>query len=154
MGILERMGMLILALVVGRVELRAQLRAEPDGVELGRRKQEETVTSEVLLINSGPTPIAIVNTHADCSCTVAMPEKSTLDPGEKTVLRVSVRTQTFQGPLRRLVSVETSAGVVSIPITLTLVAYDHWIPSPSVVVMLSSQKTRFPVVPITSNWMM
>jgi len=131
---------LVVALAV--VDVRAQLKADPASVDLGRHQQEQVVTTEVKLTNSGTGTLEITGVSADCSCTAATPEKRTLAPGESTVLKISVETRAYQGLLHRNVRVQTSAGEFTLPIELTVSLYKSWVLSPSPVLLPPSQKGR------------
>ena len=143
---------LSLVLLAGGDEVRAQLKADPASVDLGRQKQEQTVSTEVKLTNPGATPVVITATTADCSCTVAKPERDHLAPGESTLLRLSVKTQSYQGALRRVVRVQTSAGELTIPIDLTVIAYEHWTVLPATIVMPPGQRGSESLTHATLNY--
>jgi hypothetical protein len=128
----------LLLLVVA--DLRAQLKSEPAALDLGQRKQEQVVISEVKLSNAGSTTIEITGVFADCSCTVATPEKRLLAPGESTPMKISIETRAYQGAIHRNVRVQTSVGELIIPIELTVSLYKSWLLEPATIVMPPSQK--------------
>ena len=134
------------------VELRAQLKSEPAALDLGQRKQEQVVTSEVKLSNAGSTAVEITGIFADCSCTVATPEKRTLAPGESTSMKIAVETRAYQGTLHRNVRVQTSAGELMIPIELTVSMFQSWLLEPATIVMTPSQKGREMSMPVTLHY--
>jgi len=141
---------LVFALV--GAEARAQLKAEPASLDLGRRQQEQVVAAEVRLTNAGAGPLEIVAVTADCSCTAGTPEKRTLAPGESTQLKIAVQTRTYLGPLHRNIRVQTSAGELTLPIELNISLYKSWELSPAVALIPPSPKGREAKLPITLQY--
>jgi Protein of unknown function (DUF1573) len=137
-----RSWLLVLALVGGAAETRAQVKAEPTRVDLGKLKQDVTASAEVQLSNPGSQPIELLGTSADCGCTVATLKTKTLAPGEHTSLGISIQTRNYQGILHRNVRVQTSAGDITIPVDMTVIPYEHWTLVPPTVVMPSSLKDQ------------
>jgi len=105
---------------------RAQLRAEPSGVDLGKQKQNLVVESTVKLINGGTTPVEISGVTADCGCTGAQPEKTSLAPGESTLLKITMQTRSYEGAIHRMLRVKTGDEVLMIPIQLTVQRFQSW----------------------------
>jgi hypothetical protein len=137
--------------IVG-ADLRAQLKADPSSLAFGRRQQEQVVAAEVKLTNAGATALEITGVLADCSCTVATPEKRTLAPGETTLLKISVETRAYQGVLHRKIHVQTSAGELTIPIELTVSLFKSWLLEPSTIVIAPSQKGREAEMEVTLQY--
>jgi hypothetical protein len=134
--------LLSLVFALAGAEVRAQLKAEPASLDLGRRQQEQVVTAEVKLTNAGAGPLEIVGVTADCSCTAATPDKRTLAPGESTPLKIAVQTRAYQGPLHRNIHVHTATGDLTIPIELKVSLYKSWELDPSVALIPPSPKGR------------
>jgi len=141
----------LLLAVVG-ADLRAQLKADPSSLALGRYQQEQVAVSEVKLTNSGSTAVEITGVLADCSCTVGTPEKNTLSPGETTLLKISVETRAYQGVLHRNVRVQTSAGELTIPVELTVSLFKSWLLEPATIILPPSQKGREAQLAITLQY--
>ena len=129
-------------LLVLVADVRAQLKAEPASLDLGQRRPEQVVTAEVVLTNTGSKALEITGTVADCSCTVATPEKRSLVPGENVAMKIAVETRAYQGPLHRNIRVTTTEGELVIPVVLTVSLYKSWQLEPSTIVMPPSQKGR------------
>jgi hypothetical protein len=55
----------------------------------GTIQQGDVVTTNFVLTNTGKTELKIHKTKASCGCTVSVPEKNQLAPGEKTNLKVT-----------------------------------------------------------------
>ncbi len=142
------LGVLFLFSVV-LFEARAQLKADPAALDLGRQVQNQVVAAEVKLTNVGLAPLSISGVTADCSCTVAKPEKSTLAPGETTSLKISVETRAALGVLHRVVRVASSAGELVLPIELAVSNYKSWQLVPATPVMPPSTKGRVAEVAAT-----
>jgi hypothetical protein len=134
-------------------DLRAQLKTEPESLDLGRQKQDQVARGEVKLVNTGSETVEIMSVTADCSCTAGDPEKKTLAPGESTRLAISVETRSYEGELKRRVHVETSKGAVTIPVKVQVTPYTHWAFSPSPVVMPASLKGREVSSEVTLTYM-
>jgi len=141
-----------LLFVVAGGEARAQLKAEPASLDLGKHQQEQSVAAEVKLTNAGGAPLEILSVIADCSCTAATPEKRTLAPGESTPLKISVETRAYQGALHRNVHVQTSAGELLIPIVLNVSLYKSWTLNPSVIVLPSSSRGHEGTLQVTLQY--
>jgi hypothetical protein len=141
---------LFLLVVVG--EARAQLKAGPSSLNLGRRQQQQSVAAEVMLTNAGSGPLEITGVNSGCSCTVATPEKRLLAPGESTPLKIVVETRTYQGLVHRNVHVQTSAGELSIPIEVTVSLFKSWQLNPAVIVLPPSQKGRAATMAVTLEY--
>ena len=141
-----------LLLAITGADLRAQLKADPSSLDLGRRQQEQVLNAEVKLTNSGTAGLEIFGITADCSCTVATPEKHTLAPGETTLLKIAIETRAYQGTLHRNVRVQTSAGELTIPIELTVSLFKSWLLTPSTIVMSPSQKGRVAEMLVTLQY--
>jgi hypothetical protein len=133
-------------------EARAQLKAVPSSLNLGRHPQQQSVAAEVLLTNSGSGPLEIIGVNPDCSCTVATPETHLLAPGESTPLKIVVETRTYQGLVHRNIHVQTSAGELSIPIELTVSLFKSWQLNPAVIVLPPSQKGREATMSVTLEY--
>lgn len=106
---------------------RAGLVAQPASVDLGKQRQEKTVSSKLVLKNDGKGALEILRVAADCSCTAATPAKTTLQPGETTELDVSFETRTYQGVVHRRLMVQTSEGDLVIPVQAMVSPYDDWV---------------------------
>lgn len=113
----------------------AQINVEPERVELGRQKPEACAIAQVLLTNTSARSVELLSTSADCGCTVATLEAKTLPPGRSTSLTIVVDAPRTRGLMRRTVWVQTSAGQITVPLTLTVVPYDHWVITPATVVL-------------------
>ncbi len=133
-------------------DARAQIKADPATLNLGRQQQEKTVVEEVQLTNTGSGPLEILSVTADCSCTVATLDRRVLPPGASTPLKISVETRAYQGLLQRKIRVQTSAGEIVIPIELTVSLYKSWTLNPSVVVVPPSQKGREASLPVVLQY--
>ena len=144
--------LLVLALVSGAAMARAQIKAEPARVDLGKLKQDVVASAEVQLVNTGAQPVELTGTSADCGCTVATLKTKTLAPSERTTLGISVQTRNYQGIVHRTVRVQTSAGDITIPVDMTVLAYEHWTVTPSSVVMPTSLKGQEAVMQATLQY--
>lgn len=133
---------IVLATSLGAIGCRAQVVAEPAIVDMGRHQTGDIVNATVKLKNNGNVAVGVLEAVADCSCTIVQLDKRVLASGESVSLEISIDTHNYQGELRRTVVVETSTGTISIPLKVTVNAYEHWTFEPSVVVMRPTQSDQ------------
>lgn len=119
---------------------RAELKAEPAELDLGRIRQQKTATATVKLTNVGKTDVTIDHVTADCSCTAATPEKRDLKPGESTQMEVSFESRSYEGEVHRRVMVQSSDGDVMIPVKARVAAYDDWNLSGPILILKPTNK--------------
>jgi len=65
--------------------------------DFGKVAKEAVVETEFLLINSGKNELIIRSTLANCDCVVSVVEKSSLEPGERTKVKVTFDTTGRKG---------------------------------------------------------
>jgi len=147
-----RIWVVAVVLLFGLAEVRAQITTDPARIDLGRLKQDITATAEVQVRNTGTQPVDLIGTSADCGCTVATLKTKTLAPGEGTALGISVQTRNYQGIVHRTVRVQTSAGEITVPVDMTVIAYEHWTITPWTVVMPAGQKAAESIAHATLNY--
>jgi uncharacterized protein DUF1573 len=70
---------------------------DPGAIDFGTLSQEEARTSTVTISNVGGAALVIERVESTCGCTVATPEKSSLEPGESTPLVITFSSKQFQG---------------------------------------------------------
>lgn len=141
-----------LFLLVFAVDAHAQLKAEPAGLDLGQRRQEQVATSEVKLTNTGSSALEITGVIADCNCTVATPEKRSLAPGESIAMKIAVETRAYQGTLRRNVRITTTQGELVIPVVLSVSLYKSWQLEPTAIVIPPSLRGRETSMPVALRY--
>lgn len=90
---------------------------DPDGARIfspkptydfGDAPQNDKVEYEFELENRGKKPLEISRVNPTCSCTVAEPAKKRLEPGEKTTVKATFNTQTFNGPVTKTLVVDSN----------------------------------------------
>ena len=132
----SRSALLLLSLwLAGLATVRAELTVQPAAVDLGRRAQQQTVESKVVLVNTGKTLVKILDVAADCTCTAAVPEKKELAPGERTELSIKTETRSYQGEITRRIIVRTEEGEVTVPVRVLVTPYERWSLEPGFLVM-------------------
>ncbi len=60
--------------------------------DFGTVKQGEVLKTQFEISNEGKDPLKILKTKASCGCTIGIPEKQILKPGEVTLLNVTFNT--------------------------------------------------------------
>ncbi|HYC76637.1 MAG TPA: DUF1573 domain-containing protein [Planctomycetota bacterium] len=76
--------------------------------DFGEAPQNDKLEYDFELMNTGKAPLDIIRINPTCQCTVADPEKKRLEPGEKTKVRATLNTQTFSGPVNKVLVVESN----------------------------------------------
>jgi hypothetical protein len=76
--------------------------------DFGEAPQNDKVEIEYTLENVGKAELEIIRVNPTCGCTVAAPEKNRLAPGEKTVVKTTFNTQTFDGVVTKAIVVESN----------------------------------------------
>ena len=73
--------------------------------DFGKIKQGESVTTDFVFTNTGQGELNIRQTRASCGCTVSKPEKSTLQPGESSIIKVTFNSAGRRGIQQKSISV-------------------------------------------------
>lgn len=77
--------------------LAPKLFVKPLFHDFGTIKAGTVVSHDFVLENIGKRPLQILKTNASCGCTVGQPEKTLLQPGETTVLKVTFNSSGKKG---------------------------------------------------------
>ncbi len=75
---------------------------------LGTVEQFQKFKWEVTVENISNQPVTFTKIKTTCGCTVAKPDKNTLNPGEKTKFIVVFNSEYFEGHVEKLVFIDTS----------------------------------------------
>lgn len=78
---------------------------EPEEHDFGGVRQDQELVHDFKVTNEGTEPLEILRISTSCGCTAAITESSTLEPGESTVLRVTLETRKYKGVIQKSVSV-------------------------------------------------
>jgi hypothetical protein len=76
--------------------------------DFGEAPQNDKVEIEFVLENLGKSELDIIRVNPTCGCTVASPEKNKLAPGDRTVVKTTFNTQTFEGLVTKSIVVESN----------------------------------------------
>jgi tetratricopeptide (TPR) repeat protein len=76
-------------------------------MNIGILKQGEARQVPYTLVNTGSTPMRLLKSEADCGCTTAELPEAPLPPGGSAIVEITFNGRAIEGPLRRLVFVET-----------------------------------------------
>jgi len=102
---------ILLAFGVAAAQDRAGFPAiliDPGAIDFGTLAQEEARTSTVEISNVGGATLVIERVDSTCGCTVAKPEKSSLEPGESTPLVITFSSKQFQGNQYKTVRIHSN----------------------------------------------
>ncbi len=107
------------ALSSARAEAKPPLlEMQPAALDLGTAQQGQVLKGSVKITNRGSEPLMILSADASCDCTSVTPGKTVLATGESTTLAIKSETRTYQGLIRRMIIVRTSANDFAIPLTV------------------------------------
>lgn len=81
---------------------------EPEEYNFGTIKEGETASHDFTILNSGDDTLKILDVRASCGCTAVKPEKSSLPPGESTLLHVTFNSKGKHGKQTKIVYVKTN----------------------------------------------
>jgi hypothetical protein len=76
--------------------------------DFGDMAQQDKVDHEFILENTGKSLLKINHVHSTCGCTVVQPTKNELAAGEKTTVKITFNSQTFNGPTTKQVVVDSN----------------------------------------------
>ncbi len=79
----------------------------PESLEFGDVKQNQTLSRELTITNTGDEPLRLHEVRADCGCTTTKLTVDSLNPGESTVLTVTFSSKKFEGPQYKLVHIQS-----------------------------------------------
>lgn len=122
--------------------LRAAVEVEPAAVDFGRQRQNLELMRDVVLVNHGAEPVALLGVSTDCSCSTGELQPGLLEPGAQKTLSVRFATRMYQGEIKRRLLVHTSGGDVVVPISVVVSPYENWTVSPLPVVLMPSLRTQ------------
>jgi hypothetical protein len=99
-GLLAAAALLVLSVglaYLAREPLPEKLLAVQPVLKLGERFQGEVIDAEFVLVNHCKCPVEVLNVVKSCSCTEYKLVKTSLQPGEKTTLKVKWETRASRG---------------------------------------------------------
>jgi len=73
--------------------------------DFGSIKSGDVVSTEFTFTNTGGSDLNIRKTKANCGCTVSKPEKTTLKPGESSILKVTFNSERRKGTQHKSVTI-------------------------------------------------
>lgn len=116
--------------------VRAELEFEKERIVLNPPIGAEDAVAEFHFVNSGSTPVRLVDVRASCGCTATAPDKNLILPGGKGSVRAVFHIGQRQGRNNVAISVSTDEGLaktyalsldvnVAVPVTVTP-RFLHW----------------------------
>jgi len=82
-----------------------QLRFAAQAVEYGSMKQNQTVTKEIQLTNTGKSVLEIRSIQSNCTCIQTVADKTKVKPGESASIKISFNPQDRKGTQTKSVTV-------------------------------------------------
>jgi hypothetical protein len=101
----------LVALAAGADENPAtapRIRVEPESFDFGKAQQGKTLRKDFTIRNFGDAELVIEGVSTTCGCTAALAAQSRVEPGGRTVLRVTFDTRTYTGKVERDVLVRSN----------------------------------------------
>lgn len=84
-----------------------RIRFDRDAHDFGPVAQEADLRTEFRVTNAGDAPLHLRSVRADCGCAGAASDGNELAPGASTTVRVTMRTLTMSGILRKRILVDS-----------------------------------------------
>jgi len=85
-----------------------RIQVEPGSFDFGKALPGKTLRKEFTIRNFGDAALVIDGVSTTCGCTAAISAQSRVEPGGRTVLRVSFDTRSFSGKVERLVLIRSN----------------------------------------------
>jgi hypothetical protein len=82
-----------------------QLKLDSYSLDFGRIKSSASIVREISLTNSGKKELSLRSLQGNCTCIVASANKTTIKPGETSVIKVSFDPQGRQGTQTKAVTI-------------------------------------------------
>ncbi|MFM7468093.1 MAG: DUF1573 domain-containing protein [Vampirovibrionales bacterium] len=98
------------------------LKAIPMSQHIGTLQMDSKATAHFLLQNVGGKPLGIRKVEPSCGCTAAVPEKTSLAPGEVTPLRITLDTTNKLGDVKKTIDIWATKAKNPLT-TITLLAH-------------------------------
>jgi hypothetical protein len=101
----------LLAVPAGAEEKPAaapRIRLEPEAFDFGKTLRGKTLRKDFTIRNFGEAELVIEGVSTTCGCTAALAAQSRVEPGGRTVLRVTFDTRSFSGKVERDVLVRSN----------------------------------------------
>lgn len=80
----------------------------PESHDFGRVEQNQKLLHEFEIENVGSEDLVIGRISTSCGCTAALTSEKVVEPGEKTVLEVTLETRKYKGAIQRSVSISSN----------------------------------------------
>ena len=85
-----------------------RIQVEPESFDFGKALPGKTLRKEFTIRNFGDATLVIEGVSTTCGCTAALAAQDHVEPGGRTVLRVTFDTRTFSGKVERQVLVRSN----------------------------------------------
>ena len=100
-----------------------RIRVEPESFDFGKAQQGKTLRKDFTIRNFGDAELVIEGVSTTCGCTAALAAQDHVEPGGRTVLRVTFETRSFSGKVERDVLVRSNdpkAPLVQVRVSATV----------------------------------
>jgi hypothetical protein len=98
----------MIVLTVATAQAGPIARVEPNHLDFGVMKQNETRSAEVVISNDGDAVLEIREINAACGCTTTALAKRVLEPGESVPLTIDFASKSFVGKQLKTVEIITN----------------------------------------------
>jgi hypothetical protein len=81
---------------------------EPSEHDFGPVRQDQKLTFDFLVRNTGTEDLTLLRIATSCGCTAALPAERIVPPGGSTTLQVTLETRKYKGAIERSVSIASN----------------------------------------------
>jgi hypothetical protein len=86
----------------------ARMEIEPSEHDFGPVRQDQKLTFDFLVRNTGTEDLTLLRIATSCGCTAALPAERIVPPGGSTTLQVTLETRKYKGAIERSVSIASN----------------------------------------------
>jgi hypothetical protein len=86
----------------------ARLEIEPSEHDFGAVRQDQKLTHDFLVRNTGTEDLTLLRIATSCGCAAALPAERVVPPGGTTTLQVTHETRKYKGAVERSISIASN----------------------------------------------
>ncbi|HJS75109.1 MAG TPA: DUF1573 domain-containing protein [Vicinamibacteria bacterium] len=86
----------------------ARMEIEPAEHDFGAVRQDQKLTHDFLVRNTGTEDLTLLRIATSCGCAAALPAERVVPPGGSTTLQVTLETRKYKGAVERSVSIASN----------------------------------------------
>jgi hypothetical protein len=86
----------------------ARMEIEPAEHDFGAVRQDQKLTHDFLVRNTGTEDLTLLRIATSCGCAAALPAERVVPPGGSTTLQVTLETRKYKGAVERSISIASN----------------------------------------------